>query len=311
MAFPSASTSATAEFIKTTASTTDFHHLIGGHNLEAVAGNCYPGATVTTTTTVGGSAGHSMLSLPSSSSLPGVLLPISSSPCHSSNSTCSSPPQNYLHHPQQHYQFQHHEQQSASGGPISTNEDIKRDFDEATDSGSLTSFPAVVVDYGECLATAATGRLSVDSTCQFAAAAATAAKASDNYLDNFQSSFPSLDAFLGELGELKVKSLTTNATGGHLNDDDGDAEEYHHRQYNRGKRPERTDERSIVNSSPQMEPQQKQTPVEVGSTSGTATAAATSMGSVCCTSTSGGCRPKKTSGLKSSNFTIESIMRKQ
>ncbi|XP_065087912.1 forkhead box C1-A-like [Ochlerotatus camptorhynchus] len=302
MAFPSAST---AEFIKTTASTTDFHHLIGGHNLEAVAANCYPGATVTA---VGGSAGHSMLSLPSSSSLPGVLLPISSSPCHSSNSTCSSPPQNYLHHhhQQQHYQFQHHEQQSASGGPISTNEDIKRDFDEATDSGSLTSFPAVVVDYGECLATA-TIRTSVDSTCQFAAAAA---KASDNYLDNFQSSFPSLDAFLGELGELKVKSLTTNATGGHLNDD-GDVEEYHrhHHRQNRGKRPERTDERSIVNSSPQMEPQQKQTPVEVGSTSGTATAAAASMGSVC--STTSGCRPKKTSGLKSSNFTIESIMRKQ
>lgn len=299
MAFPSSAAMATAEFIKTTASTNDFHHLIGGHNLEAVAPNCYPAATATV---LGGNAGHSVLSLPpSSSSLPGGLLPIATSPCPSSNSTCSSPSQqNYLHHHQHQqqqlrYQLQHHEQQSASGGPISTNEDIKRDFDEATDSGSLTSFPAVVLlDYGESLA-------AMQSTA--------AAKPPDNYLENFQSNFPSLDAFLGELGELKVKtSTTTSTTGGHLNVDDDIAEDCSHQYHfgHRGQRPEGYDERSIVNSSPQMEPQQKQTPVEVGSTSGTAVA--TSMGSVCAGAAAA--RPKKTSGLKSSNFTIESIMRK-
>lgn len=265
--------------------------------MEAVAPNCYhPGATAQ----IGGNVGHSVLSLPpSSSSLPGAaLLPIASSPCPSSNSTCSSPPQNYLHH---HYQLQHHEQQSASGGPISTNEDIKRDFDEATDSGSLTSFPAVVLlDYGESLAAMKSSSI-----------VATTTKPPDNYLENFQSNFPSLDAFLGELGELKVKSSTTTTTtgitgtaGGHLDDDD-DIEGYSSqlRFGYRGIRPPEAgnDERSIVNSSPQMEPQQKQTPVEVGSTSGTP-----SMGSVCAVA-----RPRKTSGLKSSNFTIESIMRKQ
>ncbi|XP_062542821.1 uncharacterized protein LOC134210658 [Armigeres subalbatus] len=302
MAFPSSSTVAAAEFIKTTASPNDFHHLIGGHNLEAVAPNCYPAATATAL--IGGNVGHSMLPLPpSSSSLPGALLPIAASPCPSSNSTCSSPTQNYLHHHQQHYQLQHHEQQSASGGPISTNEDIKRDFDEATDSGSLTSSPAVVLlDYGESLA-----------AVNVATFAATAAKSSDNYLDNFQSNFPSLDAFLSELGELKVKSCmtpTSSATGDHLADDDDDVED--RRQLNhfdyRANRPEGNDERSIVNSSPQMEPQQKQTPVEVGSTSGTAVA---SRGSVCAAASSGYRARKTSSGLKSSNFTIESIMRKQ
>lgn len=154
----------------------------------------------------------------------------------------------------------------------------------------------VLLDYGESLA-------AMQSTA--------AAKPPDNYLENFQSNFPSLDAFLGELGELKVKTSTTattmatSTTGGHFNVDDDIAEDCSH-QYHFGHRPEGYDERSIVNSSPQMEPQQKQTPVEVGSTSGTAVA--TSMGSVCAGAAAA--RPKKTSGLKSSNFTIESIMRK-
>ncbi|KAL1400239.1 hypothetical protein pipiens_007605 [Culex pipiens pipiens] len=151
MAFPPTSVAAaaaaaalaTAEFIKTTSQATggssissnssgipdDFHHLIGGHNLDGVVSNCY----------------HSMSLLPSfpaassgqrTTSLPGHRrgqVPLS--PCPS---TSSSPA----------------EQFEASGGPpILANGIVKRDFDDGTDSGgapgegALTAFPGVGIGH--------------------------------------------------------------------------------------------------------------------------------------------------------------------
>ncbi|XP_038119842.1 forkhead box protein I2 [Culex quinquefasciatus] len=236
MAFPPTSVAAaaaaaalaTAEFIKTTSQATggssissnssgipdDFHHLIGGHNLDGVVSNCY----------------HSMSLLPSfpaassgqrTTSLPGHRpgqVPLS--PCPS---TSSSPA----------------EQFEASGGPpILANGIVKRDFDEATDSGApgegaLTGLPGVGIGHQ-----------------------ATAAVA-DNYLDNFQSNFPSLDAFLGELNAVQ-----SGATSQADLQRDG----------------------SGINAT----------------------------GSTCLRVPAGGFRSSKsaTGGLRSSSFTIESIMRK-
>ncbi|KAL1404102.1 hypothetical protein pipiens_005458 [Culex pipiens pipiens] len=77
------------------------------------------------------------------------------------------------------------EQFEASGGPpILANGIVKRDFDEATDcgapgEGALTGLPGVGIGHQGTAAVA------------------------DNYLDNFQSNFPSLDAFLGELNAVQ------------------------------------------------------------------------------------------------------------
>ncbi|XP_055623400.1 fork head domain-containing protein L1-like [Toxorhynchites rutilus septentrionalis] len=268
MAFSSSSVAAAAaaaEFIKTTTSADDFHHLIGGHKLEGSLPSGYPGAL----------AGQTAFSL-SSSSLPGVLLMPSSSPCDSSNSTCSSPP-TQQHQQQHHYQLKYHEQQSASGGPISTNENMKRDFDEATDNSSLTSFLAIDTAGFTTRKTPA-----VDGS-QFASAA-------DNYLDKFQSNFPSLDAVLGELNAVKFKNFAS-ATGDCLEDE----------AYGRLSQcypPEENGECGNVNSSPQGEPQHSQLAEELGNPPG-----ASMM--------SPDCLRLRASGLKSSNFSIESIMRKQ
>lgn len=115
---------------------------------------------------------------------------------------------------------------------------VKRDFDEATDSGApgegaLTGLPGVGIGHQ-----------------------ATAAVA-DNYLDNFQSNFPSLDAFLGELNAVQ-----SGATSQADLQRDG----------------------SGINAT----------------------------GSTCLRVPAGGFRSGKsaTGGLRSSSFTIESIMRK-
>ncbi|XP_055532443.1 forkhead box protein F1-B-like [Wyeomyia smithii] len=273
---------AAAEFIKTTATTDDFHHLIGSNNLEA---NCYPGASI----------GQSMLSCASPGAGSSGALQEASS-CHSTNSTCSSPAL-LNHHNQYHYQDQHTEQQSASGGlAIPTNENMKRDFDEPNDNGSsLTSFPtmsistAVTTSDSEGLPIVSKSESFVNSTCQ------RLTRAADNYLDNFQSNFPSLDAFLGELNETKVNACLKNAAGGYSLDE-------HHRSWRQYstviEHSEEGCSRRNLNSSPQVEPQQRHTLEIPCSTSGPG------MGS------SSGFRTKN-SGLKSSNFTIESIMRKQ
>ncbi|XP_058829602.1 forkhead box protein A2-A-like [Topomyia yanbarensis] len=280
VAFSASSTAAvaaaTAEFIKTTASVDDFHHLIGGHNLEA---NCYPGVP----------GGQSMLSL-SGTALPGgTVLETSSSSCHSTQSTCSPPLQNEQQLNRHHhrlYQDRHQEQQSASGGlAISTNENMKRDFDEVTDSGSLTGFPVADCEGFQL----ASGRTLGDSTSK------KLARAADNYVDNFQSNFPSLDAFLGELNTVKLKTLT-NATGSHSEDEN----HRNWRQFSDGVEfpEENFPGRGDVSSSQQVEPQLNHRLVKCGSNS------EPSMGSP------SGFRVKS-SGLKSSDFTIESIMRKQ
>ncbi|XP_053686523.1 forkhead box protein C1-B-like [Sabethes cyaneus] len=283
MAFSSSSVAAAAaaaEFIKTTATTDDFHHLIGSNNLEV---NCFPGASI----------GQSMLSRSPGAGSGGALQGASSSPCHSVNSTCSSPAL-LNHHNQYLYQDQHPEQQSASGGlAISTNENMKRDFDEANDSGSsLTSFPTSSISTAmttlDSVVVSTSGSF-VNSTCQ------RFARAADNYLDNFQSNFSSLDAFLGELNVAKVSACLTNAAGGHSLEE----QQRSWRQFTAtDELSEENCSRRTLNSSPQVEPQQRHSLEKPCSASGLG------MGS------SSGLRTKA-SGLKSSNFTIESIMRKQ
>ncbi|XP_058463379.1 forkhead box protein O3-like [Malaya genurostris] len=274
MAFSASSAvaaAATAEFIKTTASSVDdFHHLIGGHNLEA---NCYPGAP----------GGQSMLSL-SSPSLPGDAALETSCP-----SPCSPSPQfeRQLHRQAlyQDQQQQQQEQQSASGGlAISTNENMKRDFDEATDSSSLTCLPLA---NSEGLQRAAS-ETSFESTCQ------KLARVADNYLDNFQSNFPSLDVFLGELNSVKLKTFTSAAGSP---SEDGNRRTWD--QFSTGLESVEYGARGCRNitNSALVEAQQNYMLDKLGGSSEAGSSSPSGLRS-------------KSNALKSSDFTIENIMRK-
>ncbi|XP_055611198.1 forkhead box protein C2-like [Uranotaenia lowii] len=237
-----------------TTGTDDFHQLIGGHqqrNFESAAmrfPNGYLGAsgldghhhsssltfapvlpppmTMAASATTSGSSSTSIsdgFSLIGTAPLDATAVP-SPCPSNTSSQSCYSPTalfqQRQHPNPNHHQRNQelHDEQQSASGGPISTNENIKRDFDEACDIGRQLTNSAPVVAVEDLFLPAGIGH--------FQRPAGGIPATTDNYLDNFQSNFPaSLDTFLDG---LKVKCLTSSTSSstvaasgsGHLLEDE-------------------------------------------------------------------------------------------